>query len=167
MGRRLDRMDDSRAITCHLRRRPRCGAACRTGPYAWLACHGHRLASVGCSAAEFSAGRSIDLLPRRSRMPPPSICPPMPPPWSWPTIFTATPQYWPSFCAIRVLTLESWARANAPLASWLPPGRAEDEDNIYSPVGLDIGAENPEQIAACHRRRNPGCRRRPRGSIVA
>jgi xanthine dehydrogenase accessory factor len=26
-------------------------------------------------------------------------------------------------------------------------GRAEDEDNIYSPVGLDIGAENPEQIA--------------------
>ena len=26
-------------------------------------------------------------------------------------------------------------------------GRAEDEENIYSPVGLDIGAENPEQIA--------------------
>lgn len=26
-------------------------------------------------------------------------------------------------------------------------GRAGDEDNIYSPVGLDIGADNPEQIA--------------------
>jgi len=26
-------------------------------------------------------------------------------------------------------------------------GRADDADNIYSPVGLDIGAENPEQIA--------------------
>jgi len=25
--------------------------------------------------------------------------------------------------------------------------RADEEDNIYSPVGLDIGAENPEQIA--------------------